>query len=439
MPIWEALVILLLILLNGLLAMSELALVSSRRSRLRRLAEDGNAGAGIALGLLEHPARFLATVQIGITLVGIVAGALGGATLAKPLARLFAELPMLAPHAEGVAIATVVVAITYLSLVIGELVPKRVALRHPERVAVRVAGPMRLLSRIGAPAVWLLGASTDLLVRLIGLRGGRDEAVTEDEVKALITEGTRAGVFAPLEKQMIDGVLRLADRSVRATMTPRAALAWLDLGDPPALLRDKIGRAHHSWLLVCRGDIDNLVGVVALRDLAERALHGAPLDLEQAMVKPLIVHESLPVLRLLDMFRAAPANLAVVVDEYGSVEGIVTATDILEAIAGAIPERGGAEQPEAQAREDGSWLIDGMMPVDEFEDLVGLRGLRNTGDFDTVGGFALWQLGRLPRAGDEFDWRGWHFEIVDMDGRRIDKLIAVPSDAAAAAREEPTT
>lgn len=439
MPIWEALVVLLLILLNGLLAMSELALVSSRRSRLQRLADDGNAGAGIALGLLDHPARFLATVQVGITLIGIVAGAFGGATLAQPLARLFGGVPLLAPHAEGAAIATVVIAITYLSLVIGELVPKRVALRHPERVAIRIAGPMRLLSKLGAPAVWLLGASTELLARLIGLRGGRDETVTEDEVKALISEGARAGVFAPLEKQMIDGVLRLADRSVRATMTPRAALAWLDLGDPPELLRDKLGQAHHSRLLVCRSDIDDLVGVVALRDLAERAWKGAPLDLEAAMVKPLIVHESLSVLRLLDMFRTAPVNLAVVVDEYGSVEGIVTATDILEAIAGAIPERGGVDQPAAQARADGSWLIDGMMPVDEFEDRVGLRGLRDSGDFDTVGGFALWQLGRLPQAGDGFDWRGWHFEIVDMDGRRIDKLMAAPAEAGIAAREEPTT
>ena len=426
MPFWEALIVLLLILLNGVLAMSELAIVSSRRTRLEHLAARGNRGARVALRLIAHPARFLATVQVGITLIGIVAGAFGGAALAEPLGAWLDTLPGVVPNGEPIAIAAVVAVITYLSLIIGELVPKRVALRAPERVAVRIARPMLLLSQIAGPAVWLLGASTDLVLRLIGLKGGREETVTEEEVRSLITEGTRAGVFAPQEKKMIEGVLRLADRTVRATMTPRASVIWLDVADPPEMLRDKIRSASHTRLLVCRGDLDDLVGVVSTRDLADRALGGEKLDLEQAAVKPLIVHESLPVLRLLDMLRAAPVNFAVVVDEYGSVEGVVGATDILKAIAGAVPQHGATNEIDAVRRADGSWLIDGMMPVDEFEDRLGVRGLKGTGDFDTIAGFALWQLGRLPRAGDDFHWHGWRFEVVDMDGRRIDKLLIAP-------------
>lgn len=426
MPIWESLVVLLLICLNGLLAMSELAIVSSRRVRLEHLAARGNRGARAALALIAHPARFLATVQVGITLIGIVAGAFGGATLAEPLGIWLDTLPGVAPNGETIAVVLVVAVITYLSLVIGELVPKRVALRAPERVAVRVARPMMLLSRLGAPAVWLLGSSTELILRLLGIRGGREETVTEEEVRALITEGTRAGVFVPQEKEMIEGVLRLADRTVRATMTPRASIAWLDLADPAEMQQEEIRESGHSRLLVCRGGIDELVGVASTRDLLHRALAGEPLDVEAVLMKPLIVHEGLPVLRLLDMFRTAPMNLAVVVDEYGSVQGVVSPTDILKTIAGAVPEHGEPQEADAVRRADGSWLVDGMMPVDEFEDRVGLRRLRATGDFDTIAGFALWQLGRLPQAGDAFDWNGWRFEVVDMDGRRIDKLAVVP-------------
>lgn len=428
MPIWESLIVLLLICLNGLLAMSELAIVSSRRVRLEQLAARGSRGARAALGLIAHPARFLATVQVGITLIGIVAGAFGGAALAEPFGAWLDGLPGVAPNGETIAVIIVVAVITYLSLVIGELVPKRVALRTPERVAVRIARPMLLLSQLGAPAVWLLGSSTELILRLLGIRGGREETVTEEEVRALITEGTRAGVFVPQEKLMIEGVLRLADRTVRATMTPRAAVAWIDLADPPEAVREEIRKAGHSRLLVCRGRIDELVGIVSTRDLVHRVLAGEEMDLQSVVVKPLIVHESLPVLRLLDMFRTAPVNLAVVVDEYGSVQGIVSPTDILKTIAGAVPEHGEPPEIDAVLRENGSWLVDGMMPVDEFEDRLGLRGLKVTGDFDTIAGFVLWQLGRLPKAGDSFVWNRWHFEVVDMDGRRIDKLVVTPPE-----------
>ena len=436
MPIWEALVILLLICLNGLLAMSELAIVSSRRARLQHLAARGNRGARAALRLIAQPARFLATVQVGITLIGIVAGAFGGAVLAEPLGAWLDTLPGVAPNGEPIAVVIVVAIITYLSLVVGELVPKRIALRAPERVAVKVARPMLVLSQLAAPAVWLLGSSTELILRLLGIKGGREETVTEEEVRSLITEGTRAGVFAPQEKEMIEGVLRLADRTVRATMTPRASVDWLDLDDPPEVLRTQIRSAGHTRLLVCRGTLDELVGVVSTRDLLDLVLGGQPLDLASLTVRPLIVHESLPVLRLLDMFRSSPINLAVVIDEYGSVEGIVSPTDILEVIAGAVPERGEAVESVAVRRDDGSWLVDGMMPVDEFEDRLGVRGLKDTGEFDTIAGFALWQLGRLPKAGDSFTWHGWRFEVVDMDGRRIDKLLVTPPAETLVDREE---
>ncbi len=439
MPIWDALIVLMLILLNGLLAMSEMAIVSSRRARLEHLAARGNRGAKAALQLIAHPARFLATVQVGITLIGIVAGAFGGAALAEPLGGWLNGFATVAPNGEAIAIAVVVALITYLSLVIGELVPKRISLRAPERVAVNIARPMLLLSRVAAPAVWLLGSSTDMILRLLGIRGGREETVTEEEIRALITEGTRAGVFAPQEQKMIEGVLRLADRTARATMTPRASVVWLDVTDPPELLRDKIRSADHSRLLVCRGELDELIGVVSTRDLLDRALAGEALDLEKTAVKPLIVHESLPVLRRLDMLRTSPVNLAAVVDEYGSVEGVVSPTDILRAIAGAVPERGEAVDSDAVQRDDGSWLIDGMMPIDEFEDRLGLHGLKETGEFDTIAGFALWQLGRLPKAGDKVDWRGWRFEIVDMDGRRIDKLLVTPPMGREPGDEEPVT
>lgn len=428
MPLWEALIVLLLILLNGLLAMSELAIVSSRRVRLQHLAARGNAGARAALRLIGHPARFLATVQVGITLIGIVAGAFGGATLAAPLGHWLDGFPAIAPHGESIAIVAVVAVITYLSLVIGELVPKRVALRSPERVAVRVARPMLVLSQIGAPAVWLLGSSTELVLRLLGIKGGREETVSEEEVRALITEGTRAGVFAPQEKAMIEGVLRLADRTVRATMTPRADVVWIDLEDPPEVQHERIRTARHTRLLLCRRDIDELVGVVSTGDLLHRVLAGGALDLEAAAVRPLIVHESLPVLRLLEMLRSAPINLAVVVDEYGSLQGVVTPSDILETVAGAVPERGEAVEAHVVQRDDGSWLVDGTMPADEFEDRLALRGIKETGEFDTIAGFVLWQLGRLPKAGDHFTWNRWRFEVVDMDGRRIDKLLVTPPE-----------
>lgn len=422
----EVLFLLLLTVLNGLFAMSELAIVSSRRVRLQQLVEAGSAGARAALRLMDDPSRFLSTVQIGITLIGIFAGAFGGATVADRLGDRLDRIPALAGNGDAIAIGIVVVAITYLSLIIGELVPKRVALRNPERVAALVARPMRTLSRIAAPVVWFLGTSTDAVLRLLGLSGTREATVTEEEIKSLITEGTRAGIFDPREKLMIEGVLRLADRTVRSIMTPRHAVAWLDVEDDLDAIRQEIRTARVSRFPVCRGDLDEVIGVVQTKDLLDRLLQGAPLDLASAARKPLVVHDGTPVLKLLDLFKRFRAPMAIVVDEYGSVEGVVTKMDILETIAGDLGETGLEHEPDAVRRDDGSWLINGRMPVDEFEDVVGLRGLRDGGDYHTVAGFVLSRLGHIPTAGESFTWNGARFEVMDMDGRRIDKILVVP-------------
>ncbi|MBP2297361.1 hemolysin family protein [Azospirillum picis] len=422
----EIAIIIALTLLNGVFAMSELAVVSSRRARLQHLADQGDRGARTALRLIDEPSRFLSTVQIGITLVGVVAGAYGGATLGDRLGQWLEGFPILAGRGEVLGVGGVLVIITYMSIVLGELIPKRVALKNPERVASLIAPPMRVLSRIAAPFVWLLGASTDLLLRLLGLHGEREEVVTEEEVRSMISEGTQAGVFAPAEKEMIDGVLRLADRSVRSIMIPRPDVAWLDPARPQAELLEAIRAGSHSRYPVCRGSLDELAGIVHTRDLLGAVVQGRPFDLESEATRPLVVHDGTPILKLLDLMKTSGHHLAMVVDEYGSIEGLVTLTDILETIAGDLPEAGEAVETAAIRREDGSWLVEGWMPVDEFEDTVGVRGLRDAGDFHTVAGLVLHRLGHVPQAGEVVEWAGVRFEVVDMDGRRIDKVLVVP-------------
>ncbi|HYD66222.1 hemolysin family protein [Azospirillum sp.] len=421
---WEILIVLLLILLNGFFAMSEMAVVSARRTRLQQIAEGrGGRGARAAMELAEDPSRFLSTVQTGITLIGIVAGAYGGATLADPVGAWLDAVPWIAPYGPQVAFAVVVAIITYLSLVVGELVPKRVALVHAESIAVRVAGPMRGLSRATAPIVWLLGVSTDVLLRLLRLRTTREQTVTEEEVRTLIAEGTQSGVFAPAERQMIEGVLRLADRPVRAIMVPRRDVIWLDIEDPPAAIAAEIAASGHSRFPVCRGTVDEVQGVVAAKALLDQALNGRPIDVRSAMVTPLIVHDGTPVLRLLELFKQSTMHMAVVVDEYGGFEGIATVNDILESIAGELPELGDEGDAGAVRREDGSWLVDGRTPVDEVEHMLHVTGLRGEGDFHTLAGFVLDRLGHVPVAAEHFTWHGLRFEVVDMDGRRIDKVL----------------
>lgn len=418
----EIVFVVLLIVLNGLLAMSELALVSARRARLEHLAGQGHRGARTALRLIDDPSGFLSTVQIGITLVGILAGAFGGATLADRLGDWLNGFPALAPHGDRIAIGLVVVAITYLSLIVGELVPKRIALTDPERTAAMVARPMRRLAAVAAPGVWILRASTEAVLALLGLSGTRSETVTEDEVKSLIAEGTRAGVFVPQERRMIEGVLRLADRPVRVVMTPRAEIAWIDAGADREALREAVESSPFSRLLVCDGTVDNALGILNTKHVLPPALRGEPISVRALTAPVLMVPDRTSVLQLLDRFRREGIHMAVVVDEYGTTEGVATLTDVLEAIAGDLPERGEVTEPPIVQRADGSWLVDASLPFDEFADRFSLRKPAE-GGFHTVAGFVLQQLGHLPDAGESFRYGDLSIEVIDMDGRRVDRVL----------------
>jgi putative hemolysin len=430
MPYVAIAVVVVLVVLNGILAMSEMALVSSRKVRLEGLARQGSAGARAALGLTADPGGFLSTVQVGITLVGIVAGAYSGATLAEPLGTYLDGFAWIAPHGSQAAFAIVVVLVTYGSLVVGELVPKRIALADPERISATIARPMTVLSVIASPAVWLLRVSSDALLRLVGLAGARRAGITEDEVKALIAEGTRAGTFVPEERAMIEGVLRLADRGVGVIMTQRSEIAWIDRAAGREAIAELVETSPHTEFLACDGSIDNAVGLVGARDLLRAALRGDRLDVA-ALVRPtLFVAERTPVLTLIDLFRREGVRIAVVVDEYGGTEGLVTATDVLEGIAGALPDRGEEEGTTSVRRPDGSWLVDGLLPIDEFEDICGVSGFREAGDFATVAGFVIHELGRLPAVGDRVERGDVLLEVVDMDGLRIDKLLVTRRSAA---------
>jgi putative hemolysin len=432
MPLLEIFVVLALVLLNGYFAMAEIAVVSSRPARLEARARQGGRGTRLALDLARDPGRMLSTVQIGITLIGIVAGAFGGARLATPLAAALAEVPVLAPVSAELAYALVVAAITYLSLIAGELVPKQLALRAPERIAAFVAPTVDLISRISTPAVWLLESSSRLVLRLLGSEAASRETVTEEEVRMLIAEGTRAGVFHRQEQQMIERVLRLADRPVRGIMTPRVELVWLDVEDDPDEIARIIRESGHSRFLVGKGSLDDVLGVVHVRRLLDVCLAGEKFDLQMA-VRPIpVVPDTMRVARALETLRQARVSMALVVDEYGEVEGIVTAEDVLEALVGDMPERRLDEEGAIVRRADGSMLMDGMLAVDEVKLALDLEELPDEEDYHTLAGFVLAQLGRVPAEGEVFTYGGWRFEIVDMDGKRIDKVLV----RGATAREE---
>jgi putative hemolysin len=432
MPLVEILIVLALVLLNGYFAMSELAVVSARPARLEALARKGGRGARLALTLAREPGRMLSTVQIGITLVGIIAGAFGGAALAEPLDDALARVPGLAPVSAEIAYTLVVLAITYLSLIVGELVPKHLALRAPERIASPVAPVIDLLSRISTPAVWLLEKSSLFVLRLLGSEVQPRETVTEEEVRTLIAEGTRTGVFHKQEQEMIIRVLRLADRPVRAIMTPRVELVWLDVEDDPAEIARVIKESGHSRFVIGKGGLDDVLGVVHVRSLLDACLAGRTMDLHASVRPALVLHDNMPVLRALEALRQARVSIALVIDEYGEVEGVVTVEDVLEAVVGDMPERRLGEEPTIVRREDGSLLMDGLLPLDEVKLALGFESLPDEGSYHTLAGFILGQLGRVPQEGATVAYGGWRFEVVDMDGRRIDKVLV----RRAAAREE---
>ncbi|MBN1138027.1 MAG: HlyC/CorC family transporter [Anaerolineae bacterium] len=423
----EILILLLLVLVNGLFAMAEIAVVSARKTRLQQQAEEGNKRAGVALELASAPNQFLATVQIGITLVGIMAGAFGGATIAEELAGALGQVPSLAPYSEAIGVGVVVLAITYFSLVAGELVPKRLGLNNAERVAASLAPLMRTLSRLSSPLVRLLSLSTDLALRLLGVRPEQETPVSEEEIKLLLDQGTRAGVFEPAEEEMVGHVFRLTDATVRALMTPRLDVVWLDLDDPAEEMRRIVASSDHACFPVARGSLDHVVGLVYAKDLLLQSLDGRPLDLEAAFRPALFLPETVTVLEAVEQMKGNRADAALIIDEYGGFEGLLTAADILQAIVGDIPT---ADQPagsEAVQREDGSWLLSGMLPADEVKELLGIDSLPyEETHYQTLGGLVLLCLGRIPAVGDHFPCCGWQFEVVDMDDRRVDKVLAVP-------------
>lgn len=436
MPLFELLIVAVLILLNGFFAMAELAVISSRRARLQAMADEGNRGARAALGLLDNSGRFLSSVQIGITLVGILAGAYGGANLAEPLGAKLAAIPWLAAHAETIAFALVVAVITYASLVIGELVPKQVALAHAERIAAWVALPMRLVATVASPLVHVLDASTRVVMRLFG-RTERRPTITEDEIKMLIAEATEAGVVEHAERQMIAGVMRLGEMSVQAIMTPRPDIVWLDLEDDLATTLTRIRESGHAHFPAARGDLDDLVGTVAAKDVLSARLADPAAELASVVRDPLIVPESADVLQLVELLKRSPIHLAIVIDEYGTIQGLVTATDVLEAIVGTLAEEGETAEEDVVHREDGSWLMDGGLASEHMKDILGLKSLPDEGDFHTVAGFLLSLMAHVPTAGEYVEWAGFRFEVVDMDGNRIDKVLVMPLAQPGAEPERP--
>jgi putative hemolysin len=418
--------VLVLILANGLFAMSEMAIVSARKARLQQAANEGDRRAQAALDLASAPSRFLSTVQAGVTLIGVLAGAFGGATIAGQLAGALAGLPVIGGYADAVALGIVVITITFLSIVIGELVPKQLALRNPERIAAAVARPVSLLSAIGRPAVAVLTASTDAIVRLIGVHPSNEPPVTEEEIKVLIDEGTRAGVFAEAEQDLVERVLRLGDMRVASLMVPRLSISWLDVSDSPEVIRQKVDTSPHSRFPVCQGGLDQVVGVVEVKSILASSLAGQAIDLRALAKPPLLVPEQTHVLPILEMFRETGLHIALAVDEYGGIQGMLTLYDVLEAIVGDLPSDDERDEHAAVRRDDGSWLLDGMLSVDEVKEILSIKEMPGEGDYDTLGGFVMMQLGRIPSPADHFDSNGIRFEVVDMDGNRVDKVLAVP-------------
>ncbi|UCH48441.1 MAG: HlyC/CorC family transporter [Betaproteobacteria bacterium] len=421
----EIVILLLLFVVNGLFSMSEIAVVSARKARLQHLADEGNHRAASALALAREPSNFLSTIQVGITFVGIFSGAFGEATLSRGLARTFATIPALAPYSEALALTVVVVAIAYFSLIIGELVPKRLALQNPELIASLTAAPMRVLSKIAHPIVSLLSASTDLVLRILGAGKARQAPVSEDEIRVLMEQGARAGIFEQYEQRLVHNVLLLDERSIVAEMTPRLEVVFIDLNEPLDLSLRKIAESRHSRFPVCRGGPEHIVGVVHAKDILARQVAGEPVDLAACMQDPLYVPETLTCIRMLEMFKTSPLQIAFVVDEYGDFQGLVTLNDILEAIVGDMPSSHEEGEKMVIERAPGSWLIDGMLDTLDLKELLDVRELpgEDDGVYHTLGGMTMIQMGRVPKPADVFEWGGYRFEVVDMDGSRVDKVL----------------
>lgn len=408
-----------LFLLHSILAMAETALLTVRKARLQHKSSEGDAGAEAVLRLMEKPNQFLSVIQIGITSIDLLIGALTSATLGTWINAQLNKNPSLEPYSVPISIIVGILPITYLSLVLGELVPKRVALRSPERIAIWVAGPMSFLAKLFSPFVNLLSFSTEGILRLMGIRPTNEPPVTEEELQVLLDQGTQAGIFEASEQDMIEGVFSIGDQRVYSVMTPRTEIVWLDINDSLEEIRKKIAESPYSRFPVRDDSLDNIVGVVRARDLLLAAMSGEKLNLRKHLHPTIYIPETAQASQALEMFKGGKAELMLVVDEFGAVQGLITLNDILSEIVEGI----GSEEPQATQRQDGSWLLDGMLSVDDFKEIFNLRELPQENDYETLGGFIMYSLGRIPLAADKFEWNNLQFEVMDMDARRVDKVL----------------
>jgi putative hemolysin len=415
----ELLFIAFLIAMNNILAMTEAALLSVRKARLQQRVNEGDKQAESALKLTEDPNLFLSVIQIGITLIDVLTGAVAGATLADFLSIQLAKIPLLAPYSQTLGLFVVVLLITYFSIILGELVPKRLAIQNPEGIASFFAPPMLVLSKILSPVVSFLSFSTDMVLKLAGARTSNEPPVTEEEIHVLLDQGTQAGIFEEAEQDMVAGVFRLNDRRVYSLMTPRTEILWLNVRDTAEEILKKLAEGPYSRFPVCQGSLDNVLGIVKSRELLTRSLAGEPIHLKECLSPALFIPETTFASRALEIFKESNKELVLVIDEFGGVTGLLTINDVLEEIVGDIE----VGEPQVTQRQDGSWLLDGMLDIDEFKELFHLGALPNEDDYETLAGFVMTSLGKIPRPADQFEWEGLRFEVVDMDARRVDKVL----------------
>lgn len=415
----EVIFILLLVLINGILSMSEAAMIASRKARLQQQAGEGNKAAATVLKLHEDPNIFLSTVQIGITLIGVLSGAVGGATIATAMAGALSKVPYIGPYSTSIALVIVVVVITILTIWLGELVPKRLGINSPERIAQLVAGPMLFISRLFSPFIKLMSNATNFALRLMGVNPSDEPPITEEELQMLIDQGTQAGVFEESEHDMVEGVFSLADQRVYSLMTPRTEIVWLDINDTKEEILEKVANCPYSRFPVRQDSLESIIGIVKSRDLLVTSLSAKEIKLKELAKPVTFIPETMLASRALEILKEKNTEILLVIDEFGGVQGLLTINDILEEIVG---EMEGAE-PQATQRQDGSWLLDGMLEVDEFKEIFNLGNLPHEDEYETLSGFVMTSLGRVPHAADHFEWNNLRFEVMDMDGRRVDKVL----------------
>ena len=415
----DILIIIGLLIMNGILAMTETALLAVRLARLQNLAKEGDKKAQTAIKLAENPNQFLSTIQVGITLIDVMTGAIGGATLAIVVTGWFEKVPILEPYSGSIGLFIVIGSITFFSIILGELVPKRLAIQQPERIASLMAKPMAITSGIMAPIVRFLSFCTNLVLRLIGVKDTNGPLVTEEEIQVLLDQGTQAGIFEESEQDMVQGVFSLNDRRLSSLLTPRSEITWLDVNDPPDVVIRKIADSPYSRLPVCRGGLEHILGVVKAKDvlLAEMVRKGQRIS--ELLQPALFLPESAYASHALEMFREGESEVIFIIDEFGVVQGLVTIEDIVSEIIGEFAN----DEPQAIQRPDGSWLLDGMLPVEDFRTIFDLKDLPSENEYDTLAGLILILMGRIPKPADQYEWNGLRYEIMDMDGNRVDKVM----------------